>query len=65
MTAFALSKSNKSLNDHIENTWKMNNAKASIERGKTTRMEILMKCQSESCVNGCDMEWSECARKGL
>ena len=30
----------------------MNNAKASIEREKTTRMEILMKWQSDSFVDG-------------
>ena len=65
LAAFVLSRSSKSLNDLIENTWKMNHAKASIEREKTTRMEILMKCQSESCVDGCDMVWYECARQVL
>ena len=34
LAAFALSRSRKSLNDLIENTWKMNNAKASVEREK-------------------------------
>ena len=43
----------------------MNNAKASIEREKTTRMEILRNCRSDSCVNDCDMEWYECARQVL
>ena len=28
-------------------------------------MEILRKCQSEICVDGCDMEWYECARQVL
>ena len=65
LAAFVLSRSSKSLNDLIENTWRMNNAKASIERGKLTRMEILRKYQSESCVDGCDMEWYECARQVL
>ena len=36
---------------------KMNNGKASTEHEKTTRMEILMMCQSESCVDDCEMEW--------
>ena len=40
----------------------MNNGKASIEHEKTTRMEILMMYQSESCVDGCEMEWYKCAR---
>ena len=65
MTGFVLSKYSNALNDLIENTWKMNNAKAFIEREKSTRMEILTKCQSESCVDGCDMEWYECARQRL
>ena len=65
MVAFVLSRSSKSLNDLIENTWRMSNAKASIEREKLTRMEILRKCQSERCVDGCDMDWYECARQVL
>ena len=28
-------------------------------------MDILMKCQSESSVDGCEMEWYECARQVL
>ena len=60
-----LSSLSKLLNDLIEKTWRMNNAKASIEHEKLTRMEILRKCQSETCVDGCDMEWYECARQVL
>ena len=65
LAAFVLSRSSKPLNDLIESTWKMSNAKASIELEKTTRMETLRKCQSESCVDSCDMEWYECARQML
>ena len=43
----------------------MNNQKASIEHGKTTKMKIVRKCQSGSCVDGCDMEWYEGARQVL
>ena len=43
----------------------MINAKTSIEREKTTRMEILRKYQSESCVDGYDMEWYGCAKHVL
>ena len=65
LAAFVLSRSSKSLNDLIENIWKMNNAKASIQREKTTRMEILKKCQSETWVDGCDIEWYKCATQVL
>ena len=40
LAAFVLSMSSKSLNDLIEKTCRMNNAEASIERKKTTRIEI-------------------------
>ena len=60
-----LFRSSKPLSDLIENTWRISNAKASIERGKTTRIEILEKYHSESCVDGCDMEWYECTRQVL
>ena len=43
----------------------MNNAKTSIEREKTIRIQILRKCQSKSCVDDCEMEWYECARQGI
>ena len=65
LAALVLSRSSKSLNGLIENTWKMNNAKTSIEREKTIRIQILRKCQSESCVDDCEMEWYECARQGI
>ena len=28
-------------------------------------MKILMKCQSESCVDVCEMEWYKCAKQVL
>ena len=62
LAAFVLSRSSKFLSDLIENTWKINNAKASIDREKTNRIEIIIKCQSESCVNGTEMESHKCAR---
>ena len=65
LAAFVLSRSSKALNDLIENTWKMHDAKATISREKTTRMEVLEKERSKSCVDGCDMEWYTCAREIL
>ena len=68
LAALVLSRSSKSINDLIENAWRMNNTKAFNEhekKKKKKRMEILTKCQSESCVDGCDMEWYECPRQML
>ena len=55
VTALALSRSINSFNDLIENKQKMHNAKDSIECLKVTRMKILIKCQFESCFNGCEI----------
>ena len=65
LVAFLLSKSSKSFNNLIKNTWKINKAKSFIERQKATKMQILRKCQSENCVNGWNIEWYDCARKVL
>ena len=51
----------KTLNDLIESTWKMQNAKATIEREKTSRMQVLEKIRLSSCVDGFDMEWYICS----
>ena len=65
LAPFVSLRSSKFLNDLIENNWRMNNAKVSIGVEKTTRMEIIRKCQFESCVDGCNMEWYECAKQVL
>ena len=65
LVVFVLSRSSKYLNDLIENTWRINNAKASIEHENLTRMEILRKSYSETYVDGCNMEWYVCARQVL
>ena len=56
LAVFVLSCTKKSLNDLIENTWEMQNAKATLEREKTSRMQVLEKARLSSCVDGCDME---------
>ena len=65
LVAFLLSKSSKSFNNLIKNTWKINKAKSFIERQKATKMQILRKWQSENCVNGWNIEWYDCAREVL
>ena len=65
LASFVLSCSKKSLNDLIENTWEMHNAQQTIEREKTTRLEMLQRAREKSCVDGCDMEWYTRAREVL
>ena len=40
----------------------MQNAKATLEREKTSRLQVLEKVRLSSCVDGCDMEWYICSR---
>ena len=47
----------KALNDLIESTWEMQNRKATLEREKTSRKQVLEKVRLSSCVDGSDMEW--------
>ena len=62
LAAFVLPCTKKTLNDLIESTWEMQNAKAALEREKTFRMQLLEKVRLISCVDGYDMEWYICSR---
>ena len=39
----------------------MQNAKAVLEREKTSRMQVLEKTRLTSCIDGCDIEWCICS----
>ena len=56
LAAFVLSCTKKTLNDLIKSTWEMQNAKATLEREKTSTMQGLEKVILSSCVDGCDMD---------
>ena len=60
---FILSKSTKAVNDLIENTWRMHNASAQLEREKVSRMELIYESFKGDCVEGCDGQWLVCAHK--
>ena len=62
LAAFVLSCTKKTLNDLIKSTWEMQNTKATLEREKTSRMQVLKKVRLSSCLNGFDMEWYICSR---
>ena len=62
LAAFVLSCTKKPPNDFIENTWEMQNAKATLEKEKPSRMQVLEKARLSSCVDGCDMELYICSR---
>ena len=39
----------------------MQNAKATLERQETSRMQVLEKVRLSRCVDGCDVEWYLCS----
>ena len=57
LVAFVLSCTNKTLNNSIESAWEMQNRKTTLEREKTSRMQVLEKVRLSSCVDDSDMEW--------
>ena len=50
------------LNDLIESTWEMQNAKATLEREKRSRIQVPEEVRFRSCIDGCDMQWYICSR---
>ena len=63
---FLVNRSPKSLQDLMMTTWKMHNAKASIARRNTPRMNIIREAVGVAeCVEGCGGKWLECALEVL
>ena len=63
---FLVNRSPKSLQDLIITTWKMQNAKASIARHNTPRMNIIREAAGVAeCVEGCGGKWLKCALEVL
>ena len=62
LATVVLSCTKKTLNDFIESTWEMQNARAILKKEKISRMKVLQKVRFSSCVGGCDMEWYICSR---
>ena len=62
LAAFVLPCTKKSLNDLIESNCEIQNEKATLEREKTSRMQLLEKVRLSSCVDVCAMEFYVCSR---
>ena len=62
---FVLSRSSKSLNELIENTWKMEQAPSELQRELASRHDLLKKADEKDCIEGCNGVWLECALEVL
>ena len=62
---FVINRSPKSLQDLMMTTWKMQDAKASLARRNTPRMDMIRQEAANECVDGCGGEWLESALQVL
>ena len=58
---YVLCHSSKSLNELIQQTWKIKNASIILERKKRCRMDIIREAAAGQCVQGCEEMWLRCA----
>ena len=62
---FILCRSNKAIQELIDNTWRLQNARAKLDRKKKSRIDLLRDARSAECVDGCNGEWVKCAQEVL
>ena len=62
---FLLCRSSKAINDLIDNTWRMESAQTELDRANVPRMDVLMNCSMQECLNECNGVWGELARQVL
>ena len=61
---FILCRSNKAIQELIDNTWCLQNARVKLDR-KKSHIDLLHDARSAECANGCSGEWIKCAREVL
>ena len=62
---YVICRSSKSLNELIQQTWKMKEASATLERKKRCRMDIIREAADGQCVQGCEGMWLKSAEEVL
>lgn len=65
LASFVLSRSAKSLDDLIQNTWMMESSAANLEREKKLRMELIESAAQVDCSESCGGLWYQCAYEVL
>ena len=62
---YALSRSKKSLDELIQQTWGMKEAAAVLKRQKAFRIDIIREAAAGTCVENCEGLWLRCAEEVL
>lgn len=65
LAKFVLSRSSKSLDELVQQTWRMREASATLKRQKLSRMDIIREAATGGCVEGCEGVWLRCAKEVL
>ena len=55
--SFMVSKNPKPVSDPIMTTWEIENAAAEIEQQNRTRIDVVINCAQQACVDGCNGVW--------
>ena len=50
------------IHELIDNTWRLQNARAKLDRKKKSRVDLLRDARSAECIDSCNGEWIKCAR---
>ena len=65
LASFVLCRSNKAIHELIDNTCRLKNARAKLDRKKKSPIDLLRDARSAECIDGCNGEWTKCAREVL
>lgn len=65
LQSFILARKSKTIEDLIENTWRLKDSERDLERERLSRMDLLKGALESDCVNGCDGTWILSAREVL
>ena len=65
LAQYVLSRSSRSLDELLQQTWKMKEASKIIHRKSQSRMHIIREVSVTNCTEGCEGQWLECAKEVL
>jgi hypothetical protein len=65
LAQYVLSRSSKSLDELILQTWRMKDAAADLKRQNTSRIDLIREAAAGNCVESCNGLWLRCAEEVL
>ena len=65
LAEFIFNRAPRVVSDIVKTAWDMENADATLQRLRKSRMLLLEEARGEDCVDGCDGQWLHCAEEIL